>query len=161
MSLSRPPTEPFELRAVAFTDPDAVAMIAEADAFNTELYGHPDATPMRPEEFDPGHGGLFLIAYHHGAPAACGGYRRADDSTTAELKRLYVRPTARRRGLARRLLSALEEHARLAGYQRVILDVGAKQHPAHALYEAVGYHRIPGFSIYRDSPGNRAYGKDF
>ena len=42
----------------------------------------------------------------------------------------------------------------------VIFDVGAKQHPVHALYEATGYHRITGFSIYRDSPGNRTYGKN-
>lgn len=146
-----------------FTMHDAAILVAEADAFNTELYGHADATPMQPEEFDVAHNGIFLIAYLLGDPAGCGGYRRspeAREQTTVEFKRLYVRPSARRSGVARSILAGLEKHARAAGYRRAILDVGGKQRAAHALYEAMGFQRIRGFSVYRDHPGNRAYGKE-
>lgn len=159
--------EHVEVRTATFTDHDARTLIAAADAYNAHLYGHPDQTPIQPDEFDPAQGGLFLVAYRDGVPAGCGGYRRATDTNhthhtnhTAEFKRLYVQPTARRHGIARALLTQLEEHARKAGYNRAILDVGSKQHAAHTLYETSGYHRIPGFSIYRDRPGNRAYAKD-
>lgn len=94
---------------------------------------------------------------------ACGGYRRYPEDPsghTAEVKRMYVAPECRRCGLGQAILAGLEDSARSDGYARIILDVGRKQHAAHALYEATGYHRIPGFSIYRDIPGNRAYAKD-
>lgn len=155
-------TESAEIRAVSFLAADAVALVAEADAFNTALYGHADATPMKPEEFEPP-SGLFVVAYASGEPVGCGGYRLSPDhaeGAVVEFKRLYVRPAARRRGLARAILGELEDRARSVGYTKVVLDVGRKQGAAHTLYELVGYHRIPGFSIYRDKPGNRAYGKD-
>lgn len=138
-------------------------LVADADAFNADTYGHADATPMSSCEFDESEGGLFVVAYRDGVPAGCGGYRRhlAEPSgLTAELKRLFVRPSARRSGLARAILGEMERRAFHAGYTRAILDVGSKQPAAHALYESCGYSRIPGFSIYRDRPGNRAYGKD-
>lgn len=155
-------TESAEIRAVSFLAADAVALVAEADAFNAALYGHADETPMQPDEFEAP-SGLFVVAYASGEPVACGGYRRSPDfagGSVVEFKRLYVRPTARRRGLARAILAELEDRARSVGYTRAVLDVGRKQDAAHTLYELVGYRRIPGFSIYRDRPGNRAYGKD-
>ena len=57
--------------------------------------------------------GVFLVAYADGVPAGCGGWRsHGDDGETAEIKRMYVAPEARRRGIARRLLAALEDSAR-------------------------------------------------
>lgn len=73
---------------------------------------------------------------------------------------MYVAAECRRCGFGRAILAHLEDSARSDGYARIIIDVGSKQPAAHALYEAAGYHRIPGFSIYRDSPGNRAYAKN-
>lgn len=152
-----------ELRVEPYDSPAASLLIAKAHAVNEALYGHPDETPVDPEEFLPECGGIFLVGYLDGVPVACGGYRRHEDDLqgkVAEIKRMYVEPDYRRRGLARRLLAALEDAARTAGYTRVILDTGSKQPEAHRLYESCSYHRIPGFSIYRDRPGNRAYAKD-
>lgn len=163
MVVTARPTELFDLRVLTLNEPDAVRLMAEADAYNTQLYGHADATPLQRTEFELSHGGLFLVGYRLGQAAGCGGYRHVPDreqGATAEIKRIYVRPDLRRTGLARAILTTLEERARQAGYGRLILDVGSKQPAAHALYESAGYHRIPGFSIYRDRPGNRAYGKD-
>ncbi|WP_216917636.1 GNAT family N-acetyltransferase [Nocardia noduli] len=147
---------------VAYDSGDARALIDKVNAHNAELYGHPDQTPVSTEEFDPEHGGLFVVAYVDGQPVACGGYRRhlEDPSgATVEIKRMYVEETHRRSGLARRVLRWLEDAAFAAGYREAILDCGSKQSPAHALYESCGYVRIESFSIYKDKPGNRAYGK--
>jgi GNAT superfamily N-acetyltransferase len=152
-----------ELRAEPFTSPSAKRLLALADAYNEELYGHADESPLRPEEFEPAEGGLFLVAYRDGEPVACGGLRAAQPPApegAGEVKRMYVVDTARRQGLGQLILTALEDAARRIGYRQVVLDTGRKQFAAHALYEGGGYHQIPGFTIYRDSPGNRAYAKD-
>jgi GNAT superfamily N-acetyltransferase len=146
-----------------FTSEDAGYLLARADAYNAQLYGHADESVMHSREFDLDHGGAFLIVYRTGRPVACGGLRRAHPPApegAAEVKRMFVVADERRRGLGRRLLEALESLASEAGYRQIVLDTGRKQDAAHGLYESCGYHRIPGFTIYRDVPGNRAYGKD-
>ena len=67
----------------------------------------------------------------------------------AEIKRMYVVPAARGRGLARGLLAAMEDAARDLGYERVRLDTGATQPHAKALYRSAGYRDIPD---YNDNP---------
>ncbi len=62
-----------------------------------------------------------------------------------EIKRLYVRPAGRRQGLAVRLMEAAEAHARRAGAARVILDTKPSMRAAIALYESLGYRRIPAY----------------
>ena len=157
---SRP--TPVEIRVERFDSPDATRLRAAADQYNEELYGHADQSPIDPEEFQPARGGVFLVAYQHDRPVACGGFRRAEPPAppgAAEIKRMFVAEDARGQGIGRMVLNALEAAARRQGYAQVVLDVGRKQGVAHGLYESNGYRRIPGFTIYRDSPGNRAYGK--
>ncbi|WP_157777524.1 GNAT family N-acetyltransferase [Nocardia terpenica] len=156
------PAQAVVLRTERYDSPSATAMIAKANAVNEELYGHPDQTPVSADEFTAECGGGFIVAYIDNIPVGCGGYRLyVDDPTgaTAELKRMYVEPHVRRHGLARRILARLEDETRAVGYRSIILDTGSKQAAAHALYEANGYRRTAGFSIYKDRPGNRAYRK--
>jgi GNAT superfamily N-acetyltransferase len=122
-------------------------MIAEIDV----MYGPLDlsATPAAtPDDMAPP-GGAFLVLYAPGPDGeravACGGLKRLDAST-GEIKRMYVLPDARGRGVARRLLLALEDAARDAGYERVKLDTGAKQPHAHALYVTAGYAAIADYN---------------
>lgn len=139
-------------------------MIDGANRTNTALYGHADQSPMDRDEFSPHRRGRFIVAYLNGTAIGCGGYRTHHDDAsgaTAEIKRMYVEPEARRHGVARAILARLEAQARSHGYHAIILDTGSKQHEAHNLYESCGYTRTPGFGIYRDKPGNRAYGKTF
>ena len=86
-------------------------------------------------------GGTYLVIYEDGRPVAGGGIKRLPDGA-AEIKRMYVVPEARSRGLARVLLGALEDAARSLGYDRVRLDTGPRQPHARALYESVGYAPI-------------------
>ena len=73
---------------------------------------------------------------------------------------MYTIPEARGRGVASALLGALEESARQAGRKRIVLETGARQPEAIALYGKAGYARIPDFGHYKDDPEVRSYGKD-
>jgi putative acetyltransferase len=73
---------------------------------------------------------------------------RAD--STAELKRVFVAPSARGRGVARDILRAVEDFARSQGVSAIRLETGVAQPEAIALYEKVGYHHIPRFGQYVD-----------
>ena len=140
----------------AYDHPDAVALIAEVQQEYVVRYGDEDLTPVDPAEFAPPRG-LFLVGYVDGLPAACGGWRAHE--TDVELKRMYVRPAARGRGLARAVLAELEATALAAGYRRVILETGSKQPEAIALYASSGYEPVPSFGFYADAPESVHLGK--
>ena len=89
--------------------------------------------------------GTFLVGYLGSEPVACGAVKRLD-AATAEIKRMYVVPEARGRGVARQLLVALEEAARSIGYSVVRLDTGDRQPHALALYRSAGYREIPDYN---------------
>lgn len=133
----------------SYDHPDAVALIAEVQQEYVVRYGSEDGTPVDPAEFAPPRG-LFLVAYVDGTPAACGGWRAYE--TEVELKRLYVTPAFRGRGLARAMLAAIERTAAEAGHRRVILETGQRQPEAIALYRSSGYEPVPSFGYYADSP---------
>jgi GNAT superfamily N-acetyltransferase len=120
------------------------AMVTEMD----QLYGQPPGggvgSGASPSDFTPPTG-AFLVIYAGGRPVACGGLKRDDDGV-AEIKRMYVVPEARRQGLGRQLLDALEDRARELGYARIRLDTGARQPHAQAMYERAGYHPIDNYN---------------
>ena len=93
-----------------------------------------------PDEFAPP-AGCFLIAYEDGLALGCGGFKRLDEGS-AEIKRMFVAPAARGRGVARLILRELERVAGARGYARVRLDTGAAQPHALALYRSEQYRAI-------------------
>jgi GNAT superfamily N-acetyltransferase len=90
-----------------------------------------------PAELGPP-GGAFVVGYEDGAPICCGGVKRLDPEA-CEIKRMYVAPAARGRGVARELLHRLEDVARELGYTIARLDTGPRQPSARHLYESEGY----------------------
>jgi GNAT superfamily N-acetyltransferase len=110
------------------------------------------------DELDPP-AGRFVVVYDDGAAVACGGIRRHDDET-AEIKRMYVRPVARGRGISRVVLEELERTAVRAGYRALILETGLRQPEAMTLYESAGYTRIPNYGYYRESELSACYRKE-
>jgi putative acetyltransferase len=125
------------------------------DSLNAELrgvYSEPGATHFRldPEEVSGGRG-VFLVICQEGTPVGCGALRVLD-AETAELKRMYVSPSMRGKGLGRRLVAALEAEARALGVRRLALETGVWQTAALALYRATGFHPIPLYGEYRLSP---------
>jgi GNAT superfamily N-acetyltransferase len=119
------------------------AMVAELEP----LYGRidvPHAPSATPRDFGPP-GGAFLVLHDGERPVACGGVKRLTDDA-CEIKRMYVVPEARGRGVAGVLLMALEDEARRLGYAIARLDTGRHQPHAQRLYERAGYRPIGNFN---------------
>ena len=119
------------------------AMVAEMEP----LYGRidvPGAPSASAADFSPP-GGAFLVGYEDGEAVCGGGVKRLDDEA-CEIKRMYVVPSARGRGLAKELLVALEDAARSLGYTIARLDTGAKQPHAERMYRDAGYRAIGNFN---------------
>ncbi len=148
-----------ELLEVSVDDPRSTELIAEVQEVYRRLYGGSDDSPMAADEFESPYGTFLLAVDSTGHPIGCIGLRRHEKST-AEIKRMYVRPEYRRRGYARALLVAAEDRARLLGYTAIVLETGQVQPEAIALYEGHGYRPIPGFGHYRCAPGSRSFGRE-
>jgi ribosomal protein S18 acetylase RimI-like enzyme len=152
------------IRQVGFTDPDALQLVAEVQAEYVALYGGPDNTPLDPTMFDAP-AGAFFVGYLDDVPVAMGGWRLRPDvprlggRLSAEIKRMYVAPHGRRRGLARAVLAHLEVTARNSGADVIVLETGTAQPEAIALYESSGYEPVEKFGHYAWSPKSRCYGK--
>jgi len=129
--------------------PDARRLIGELDAILTPLYPAESRHGYAVEKLVR-EGVHFFVLRVEGEPAACGGIQFYDG--WGELKRMYVRPALRGRGLGRAILVHLEIHARDAGCRVLRLETGIHQPEAIGLYQSVGFKRIPPFPPYRDDP---------
>ena len=99
----------------------------------------PDYVLETLNNFDKGkftRGRLYLIEID-GELAGMYGLRHLDNG--AEIKRLYVRPKFRRRGLARCAMERLQQDAYGLGYSCIYLDTGPFMHSAHQLYAKMGF----------------------
>jgi GNAT superfamily N-acetyltransferase len=148
---------------VGYGHPDALRLIDEVQAEYVVRYGGPDETPLDPLMFEPPEG-IFLVGYDEDVPVATGAWRRSDVSAlgsdrTAEVKRMYVAPSARGRGLARAMLAAIEASAAEHGFEVLVLETGTRQPEAMALYETSGYVPVPPFGYYKDVPLSRCYAR--
>jgi GNAT superfamily N-acetyltransferase len=117
------------------------------EAWVAENFGPPTpdrTSTVRPAEMAPPDG-VFVILYEDGAPVAGGGLRRLDEDV-AEIKRMFVEPSARGRGHGRRVLLELETAAAELGYRRLRLDTAQSLTTATALYRSAGYRDIPDYN---------------
>jgi GNAT superfamily N-acetyltransferase len=152
-----------ELRTLPLDHPDVRRLITELQREYVHRYGGEDATPVDVSEFEPPRG-TFVVGYLNGVALACGGWRAQESGPDfaegdAELKRMYVVPAARGRGLSRVLLAELERRAVAAGQRRLVLETGIHQPEAIGLYTSSGYTEISPFGRYRRSPLCRCFGK--
>ena len=137
--------------------PDAAALVEELESELAEHY---------PVESRHGYsvqkliaqGVLFFVLRCDDRPAGCGGIQFVG-SEYGELKRMFVRPEFRGRGLSKIILEHLIAVARERGVALVRLETGIHQHAAIALYEGSGFYQIPPFGPYREDPVSRCYEK--
>ncbi len=90
-----------------------------------------------------------VVAYDHVQPVGCGAMKEYA-SDTMEIKRMYVPPGQRKKGIATTILFELERWAGELSYAKCILETGRRQSEAVALYQKSGYRVIPNFGQYAE-----------
>ena len=128
-----------ELIRTTNANEDFRAMVRELDA-------HLAITDEDEHDFYHQYNGLegithVVVAYEDEAPVACGALKPFDERTV-EVKRMFTAPEARGKGIAVRVLKALEDWAREDGYPAAVLETGKRQPYAIRLYEKCGYERM-------------------
>lgn len=137
--------------------PDASALVVELESHLAQFYPQESRHGYSVEKLIAEDVAFFVIR-DAGTPAGCGGVQIVG-TEYGELKRMYVRPAFRGRGLGRLLLDRLERYTRELGIDSVRLETGIHQHEAIALYERAGFRRIPPFGSYTDDPLSLCYEK--
>lgn len=153
--------ETITIRPANYHDPDVQLLVAELQQVYLQRYGRQDISPIDAAEFDAPHG-IFLLAMVDGQPAAMGGWRQhssTDRTAAAEVRRMYVSPGFRGKGLARAVLGELEKTARDSGFRQMILETGVVQPEALQLYRTSGYREVPDFGYYAGAPLSVCLGK--
>lgn len=151
MTLAFRPCPLDEEPAASLVDAMRAEMAAIYDGLNIDNSSMPKAGA---DELGPP-GGIFMVGFDDERPVCCGGIKRLQDGT-CEIKRMYVVPAARDRGVARALLEALEDKARELGYTVARLDTGPRQPKAERIYRSAGYRPIPNFN---DNPVANFFGE--
>ena len=140
---------PVKIETAFWDDPDIQRLTGDQRAEVRARYGGKDEPGTHPSAADVS---VVLVARDDdGAPLGCGALR-ALDAGAAEVKRMYVVPAARGRGVSRAVLGALEEAARERGWTTLRLETGPLQPEAIGLYTSAGYTPIAAFGAYVDDP---------
>ena len=129
---------------------DAVQLIGELD---DHLLAHP-YPPQSRHAFSVDklvrEGVVFFISYYEGQLAGCGGVKMFDDY--GEVKRMFVRPMHRGKGLGKAMLNRLAEYAQSNGAKLLRLETGIYEVEAIGLYESWGFSRRRPFGEYLEDP---------
>lgn len=130
--------------------PAVRALLRELDAYQLALYPKQFCYLDSAEELAAGDA-FFVAAYMDDgdAPAGCGAMKYVrGDVFYGEVKRMFVAPESRGRGIAKAIMTALEADAVARGVDSIRLETGVRQPEAIGLYEAFGYRRREAFGGY-------------
>lgn len=116
---------------------DELGLTAGKDSFSREISSFPGEKYAAPE-------GTFFLALYNNEPAGCIGLRKFDD-VSCEMKRMFVRPEYRGKGIGIKLCDHFLETAREFGYQRVLLDTNKEMPEAVSIYNKLGFEAIPAY----------------
>ena len=142
--------EPVLVAQEPVRQPEVRALLEQARAYSDELYPaesnhHLDDAGL--DRFDV----AFFVARRSGVAVGCGALVIGVDGT-AELKSLFVDPSARGLKIGRRLLEAIEIYAEGACIPKIRLETGIRQPEALGLYASAGYRQVGPFESYSDDP---------
>jgi putative acetyltransferase len=130
----------------ASSDAELAALVIAQQKELSEADGGVDGVVYMPHD-----NAAYLVVVLHGRAVACGAWQPLEPGV-AELKRMYVRPAFRGRGIARQLIVALEEEALADGRPVLRLETGTYLPAAISLYRSAGYVPIPVFGEYVGNP---------
>lgn len=138
------------------TNPDFIGLVRLLDAELAERDGPENAFYSQFNKIDMLR---HTVVYYAGGKAlACGAIKVFEDSAM-EVKRMYVLPEFRGRGIASEVLRELEVWAAELGYSRCVLETGLRQPEAIALYTRSGYTLIPNYGQYAGVENSRCFEK--
>ncbi|RZN82130.1 MAG: GNAT family N-acetyltransferase [Winogradskyella sp.] len=100
-----------------------------------------------------------VILYKDNAPVGCGAFKKFDESSV-EIKRMYVNPNAREKGLGKQILIGLEDWAKEIGFTSCILETGKRQIEAVKFYKKCDYKSIPKYGQYKDMDNSVCFKKE-
>jgi len=141
-----------EIVPVTTRDDGVLEMVEKLDALMNELYP-PESTHLTPPEELSAGTNRFFAAKVDGKLMGCGAIRVVGRDY-AEIKRIFVDPSARGLGLAKAILDRLESESRVLGLLEMKLETGISQPEAIGLFERCGYTQCPAFGDY---PKNDSY----
>ena len=126
-------------------NPDFVNLVKQLDQYLATIDGEEHAFYKafnKSVELDH-----IMVAYIEDNPVGCGALKHFDQDTL-EVKRMFVIPSQRSKGIASQLLMELEAWARALSYKNCVLEVGKRQPDAVHLYQKNGYELIPNYGQY-------------
>ncbi|GAB2938811.1 GNAT family N-acetyltransferase [Hafnia psychrotolerans] len=135
---------------VALTDPKLKALVTELDHYQSALYPNGSDYSM-PLEVMANSVTYPVLAVTEGQPVGCACLYLGNDGI-AEIKRVYVAPNGRGKGVASRLIHSLEDHIKALKITAVYLETGIHQHDAIGLYKKHGFSLTGPFGHYANDP---------
>ena len=129
-----------ELRFVSPSSKDYAMLAKKLDDYYISLVG--DVHLRYAAVNNPRNMACIIVAYEGNTPIGCGCWKAVDD-TTAEVKRIYVEPQYRRKGIASAIIELLENHILASGYTQALLETARTTGDSKALYLSLGYREIP------------------
>ncbi len=138
------------------SDPAFITLIKDLDQ---ELYAQYGATQKQYNQFnlpDPNQPVVLLIMNNEAV--GCGSFKPFNDHS-AEIKRMFVRPGYRGKGISRKILSELEALAKASGFTEAVLETAVRQTQAIGLYTSSGYTRTENYGQYKDMPNSICFSK--
>ena len=140
----------YTITAASPDTPDAVALINELETQLDPLYPRASRHGLSVAQLID-QGVAFFVIHSAGEPVGCGGVKLFG-ADYGEVKRMYVRPPFRGRGLARAMLEHLVSYSQTRGVSLLRLETGIHQREAIGLHERAGFTRIPPFGDYYEDP---------
>ena len=131
-------------------DREVVKLIQALDHYQQQLYPEESNHLDAPETLLQSDG-YFVVAKAQHRLLGCGAIKYiVGEIRYGEMKRLFVKPESRGQGISKRIIAALEQHARQSGVRVVRLETGIYQPEAIGLYQALGYCRRAAFGNYSE-----------
>lgn len=146
-----------ELRFVSPASADYAMLVKKLDDYYFTLVGDVHARYANVNQ--PKNMACIVVAYEGNTPIGCGCWKAVDEET-AEVKRIYVEPQYRRRGVASAIIDLLESHICASGYQKILLETARTTGDSKALYLSLGYREIDYYGSPAGAENCRCFLKD-
>ncbi len=139
--------EKIEFKQTDSDDVDFRDLVHHLDAELTQIYGEKQTFYSQFNALNHIH--HVIVAYADGIAIGCGAIKKFSEEST-EIKRMYVTPAFRNKGVAFAILQSLETWAKSLDYSSCVLETGHLQPDAIHLYKKAGYSIIPNYGPYQD-----------